>query len=61
MNFKRFLPSAPILRNGAAVVLVAALAACSGSKLKPAELGANPALMGAAKGIKIPASSFRCP
>lgn len=60
MNFKRFLPSAPILRKGAAVVLIAALAACSGSKPKPAELGANPALMGVrqAWNVKIPAVEF---
>jgi outer membrane protein assembly factor BamB len=47
MNFKPFLPSASALRMGAAVALVAALAACSGaSRPKPAPLSANPALMG---------------
>ena len=58
MNFKRYLPSAPALRTGAAVVLIAALAACSGtSRPKPAELPANPALMGVrqAWSVRIPA------
>lgn len=61
MNFKRFLPSAPILRKGASVVLIAALAACSGtSRPKPAELGANPALMGVRQAwtVKVPAVNF---
>ncbi len=61
MNFKRYLPSAPTLRKGAAVVLIAALTACAGSsKPKPAELGVNPALMGVrqAWSVKIPGVNF---
>ncbi|MGJ7510971.1 outer membrane protein assembly factor BamB [Variovorax sp. GT1P44] len=47
MNFKRYLTSASSLRLGASVILIAALAACSGtSRPKPAPLPANVALMG---------------
>ncbi|QNK66758.1 outer membrane protein assembly factor BamB [Variovorax sp. PAMC26660] len=47
MNFKRFMPESTALRAGSAIVLVALLAACSGtSKPKPAELPANPSLIG---------------
>ncbi|MET3494540.1 outer membrane protein assembly factor BamB [Variovorax boronicumulans] len=47
MNFKRLLPESAALRAGSALVLVALLAACSGtSKPKPAELPANPASLG---------------
>jgi outer membrane protein assembly factor BamB len=43
MNFKRLMPESTALRAGSALVLVALLAACSGSgKPKPAELPANP-------------------
>ncbi|MDM0105662.1 outer membrane protein assembly factor BamB [Variovorax sp. J22R24] len=61
MNFKRYLPSAPVLRTGAAAVLIATLAACSGtSRPKPTELPANPALMGVrqAWSVRIPAVEF---
>ncbi|CAN7508872.1 MULTISPECIES: outer membrane protein assembly factor BamB [unclassified Variovorax] len=61
MNFKRFVTPAFILRAGAAAVVVAALAACSGTpKPKPAELSANPALLGVrqAWSVRIPAVSF---
>ncbi|MDM0073881.1 outer membrane protein assembly factor BamB [Variovorax sp. J2P1-59] len=61
MNFKRYLPSSPVLRAGVAAVLIAALAACSGtSRPKPAELPANPALMGVrqAWNVRIPAVEF---
>lgn len=61
MNFIRFAPSFPALRAGAALVLVAALAACSGTpKPKPAELPANEALLGVrqAWSIRIPKVSF---
>lgn len=61
MNFMRFAPSFPALRAGAALVLVAALAACSGTpKPKPAELPANEALLGVrqAWSIRIPKVSF---
>jgi len=61
MNLKRYLPSAPVLRSGAAVVLIAALAACSGtSRPKPAELPANPALMAVCQAwsVRIPAVEF---
>ncbi|MBO9514432.1 MAG: outer membrane protein assembly factor BamB [Variovorax sp.] len=62
MNFKRTLTSAPLLlRTGAAMVLIAALAACSGTaRPKPAELPANVALMGVkqAWALKIPAVNF---
>lgn len=58
MNIKRFVPAAPVLRAGAAIVLAATLAACSStSKPKPAELPANVALLGVrqAWNIKVPA------
>lgn len=61
MNIKRFVPAAPVLRAGAAIVLAAALAACSStSKPKPAELPTNVALLGVrqAWNIKVPAVSF---
>ncbi|CAN7501233.1 outer membrane protein assembly factor BamB [Variovorax sp. LjRoot290] len=61
MNFKRFVTPAFILRAGAAAVVVAALAACSGTpRPKPAELSANPALLGVrqAWSVRIPAVSF---
>jgi len=46
MNLKRLLPAAPVLRAGAAMVLIAALAACSGTpKPKPAELPPNPSTL----------------
>ncbi|WP_399677047.1 outer membrane protein assembly factor BamB [Xenophilus sp.] len=47
MNLKRLMPAAPALRTGAAMVLIAALAACSGTpKPKPAELQPNPSTLG---------------
>jgi outer membrane assembly lipoprotein YfgL len=61
MNFKRFVTPAFILRAAAAAAVVGALAACSGtSKPKPAELPANPALLGIrqAWSVRIPAVSF---
>jgi outer membrane protein assembly factor BamB len=61
MNIKRFVPAAPVLRAGAAIVLAATLAACSStSKPKPAELPANVALLGVrqAWNIKVPAVAF---
>ncbi|WGT65446.1 outer membrane protein assembly factor BamB [Variovorax paradoxus] len=61
MNSKRFMPESSVLRAGSAIVLVAMLAACSGtSKPKPAELPANPALFGVrqAWSVRIPAVSF---
>lgn len=61
MNFKRFLPLASVLRTGAAVALIAALAACSGTaRPKPAELPANPALMGVRQAwtVRIPSVNF---
>ncbi|MDM0041958.1 outer membrane protein assembly factor BamB [Variovorax sp. J22G21] len=61
MNFKRFVPAAPVLRAGAAIVLTATLVACSSpSKPKPAELPANVALLGVrqAWNVKVPAVSF---
>ncbi|MEP6722126.1 MAG: outer membrane protein assembly factor BamB [Variovorax sp.] len=61
MNFKRFVPAAPVLRVGAAIVLTATLVACSStSKPKPAELPANVALLGVrqAWNVKVPAVSF---
>ena len=51
----------PVLRVAAASILVAALAACSGtSKPKPAELGANPALFGVrqAWSLRVPSVAF---
>jgi outer membrane protein assembly factor BamB len=61
MNLKRFVTPAFVLRAAAAAVVVAALAACSGTpKPKPAELPANPALLGIrqAWSVRIPAVSF---
>ncbi|MDQ0040542.1 outer membrane protein assembly factor BamB [Variovorax boronicumulans] len=61
MNFKRLMPESGALRAGSALVLVALLAACSGSgKPKPAELPANPATLGVrqAWSVKIPEVSF---
>jgi outer membrane protein assembly factor BamB len=61
MNFKRFVPPASGLRVGAAVALIAALAACSGTpKPKPAELPANVALLGVrqAWNVRIPKVDF---
>ncbi|RST53247.1 outer membrane protein assembly factor BamB [Variovorax sp. MHTC-1] len=61
MNFKRLLTPAFILRAAAAAAVVGALAACSGTpKPKPAELPANPALLGIrqAWSVRIPAVSF---
>lgn len=61
MNIKRFVPAAPVLRAGAAIVLAATLAACSStSKPKPAELPPNVALLGVrqAWNIKVPAVAF---
>lgn len=56
------LPMLPtVLRVAAASILVAALAACSGtSKPKPAELGANPALFGVrqAWSLRVPSVAF---
>lgn len=61
MNFKRYQPSASALRMCASVVLIAALAACSGtSRPKPAQLPANAALMGVRQAwtISIPKVEF---
>jgi outer membrane assembly lipoprotein YfgL len=61
MNFKRFLQESHALRVGSAIVLVAMLAACSGtSKPKPTELPANPSLFGVrqAWSVRIPAVKF---
>jgi outer membrane protein assembly factor BamB len=61
MNFHRFVPLTPALRTVAATLLVAALAACSGtSKPKPAELPANPALFSVRQAwtVRIPAVDF---
>ncbi len=47
MNLKRSMSMAPVLRAGAVAILVAALAACSGTpKPKPQPLPPNVALMG---------------
>ena len=61
MISKRFVPSSLVLRAGAAALLVAALAACSGTpKPKPAELPANVAVQGVreAWSIRIPKVEF---
>lgn len=61
MNFKRFVPESTALRAGSALVLVAFLAACSGSgKPKPEELPANPALVGVRQAwtVRIPEVKF---
>lgn len=62
MNLKSLKPAvlaAPVLRLGAAVLLAATLAACSGTgKPKPAELPVNPALFGVrqAWSLRMPAT-----
>lgn len=62
MNFsQRSMLPASLLRAGAAALVVAALAACSGTpKPKPAELQPNPALLGVrqAWNIRIPKVEF---
>jgi outer membrane assembly lipoprotein YfgL len=61
MNLKRYLPSARVLRTGSAAVLIAALAACSGTpRPKPVELPANVAVMGVRQAwtVRIPAANF---
>jgi len=61
MNFKRLMPGSTALRAGSALVLVALLAACSGSsKPKPDPLPANPALMGVRQAwtVRIPEVQF---
>lgn len=61
MNLKRYLPSARVLRAGSAVVLMAALAACSGTpRPKPVELPANVAVMGVKQAwtVRLPAVNF---
>jgi outer membrane protein assembly factor BamB len=61
MNFKRFALSSLGLRTGAALVLIAALAACSGTpKPKPAALPENVAVLGVRQvwNIRIPEVSF---
>jgi outer membrane assembly lipoprotein YfgL len=61
MNFKRFASLVPGLRAGAALAVVAALAACSGTpRPKPAELPPNVALLGIrqAWNIRIPTVNF---
>jgi len=61
MNLKRYLHSARALRTGSAMVLVAALAACSGTpRPKPVELPANVAVMGVRQSwtVRIPAVNF---
>ncbi|SCK57846.1 Beta-barrel assembly machine subunit BamB [Variovorax sp. HW608] len=61
MNLKRYLPSARVLRTGSAVVLIAVLAACSGTpRPKPVELPANVAVMGVRQAwtVRIPAANF---
>lgn len=58
MNFsQRFVPSASVLRVGATALVIAALAACSGTpKPKPAELPPNQAVLGVrqAWSVRIP-------
>lgn len=61
MNFKRYLPSAHVLRTGCTMALIAALAACSGTpRPKPVELPANVAVMGVRQAwtVRIPAVNF---
>ncbi|MDB5730605.1 MAG: outer membrane protein assembly factor BamB [Variovorax sp.] len=62
MNSKRFVSPASVLRAGTAIVLIAALAACStgADKPKPAELPANVPLLGVrqAWSLKIPQVRF---
>jgi len=61
MNLKRYLPSTRVLRTGSAMVLIAALAACSGTpRPKPVELPANVAVMGVRQAwtVRIPAVNF---
>ena len=60
MNFKRYLSPA-VLRGGAALALIALLAACAGSaRPKPAELPANAATLGVrqAWSIRVPEVKF---
>lgn len=62
MNFKRLMPESTALRAGSALVLVAFLAACSGtSKPKPEELPANPALMGVRQAWKVQVPEVKFP
>jgi len=61
MKIQRFLPDARLRRAAAVVLSALALTACSGSsKPKPADLPANPALMGLdqAWSFKLPAVAF---
>ncbi|RYF32826.1 MAG: outer membrane protein assembly factor BamB [Comamonadaceae bacterium] len=61
MNFKRFVPSARVLRASTAMVSMAVLAACSSTdKPKPAELPANVAVMGVrqAWSVRVPTVGF---
>jgi outer membrane assembly lipoprotein YfgL len=61
MNFKRLAPPAFALRAATVTLIVAALAACSGTpKPKPAELAANVAVLGVrqAWNIRIPTVTF---
>jgi outer membrane assembly lipoprotein YfgL len=61
MNFKRIAPPAFALRAATVTLIVAALAACSGTpKPKPAELAANVAVLGVrqAWNIRIPTVTF---
>ena len=54
MNLSRLVSHTPALRAVAMTVLVAALAACSGTpKPKPIDLPANPALFGVRQAWKI--------
>jgi outer membrane protein assembly factor BamB len=62
MNFKRLMPESAALRAGSALVLVALLAACSGSgKPKPAELPANPATTGVRQAWSVRISEVNFP
>ncbi len=61
MNLKRLVPPSPALRVAMATVLIAALAACSGTpKPKPAELPANVAVLGVRQAwtVRIPQVKF---
>lgn len=61
MNLSRLDPVMPTLRVAAAALLIAVLAACSGTpKPKPAELPANPALFGVRQAwtVSIPKTDF---
>eukprot|EP01036_Dinobryon_divergens_P016498 gene16498-22377_t len=56
------MPESTALRAGSALVLVAFLAACSGtSKPKPEELPANPALMGVRQAWKVQVPEVKFP